>query len=581
MPVSAVGSAVVQAVGSAIVEAIGSAVVQAVSSAIVEAVESSVGSAPNTALSHRKHIGIASFRLGMRRRSFLRLGGVAMSGALATTGPATADRRVSSGRAQDAYEPLGSVAVPNSREAAVHHDGEVAYVAAGDGFAAVDITEPGNPTVLAERRPVETDTGDTLRKIWDCWPDGDRLVVAGPAQFELDAPTGFALFDISTPSQPEQVAYQPTNSYIHNCFFEDGIVYLTAGSLTGQPVAMVDVSDDDPTAVGQWSLLDDDPAWEAVAEGLRPPHDVYVQDDIAYVLFWEAGTWILDVADPADPAVLASIGNYTLEELARRGADQSSIEARIPPGNHHYAQVDDEGTLLGIGIESWAVEDEDGVLGEEGAVVGGPGYIELWDVSEKTAPEFRARIDAPESVDQRRSGWFTTPHNFDIVDDRLYSSWYYGGVKVHDVSEPANPTELAWWRQPDEAAFWTAQAAVPGEYFVASAANLGQVWEDGAETASGLYVFPDRAGTQADPPDLTALPERVTGDGTGDGTDDGGTGNGTAPDGSPGENATGNESDDSEGGDLAGPGLGVAAAVAGVGGGVALSRWLAGRHSGE
>jgi len=143
------------------------------------------------------------------------------------------------------------------------------------------------------------------------------------------------------------------------------------------------------------------------------------------------------------------------------------------------------------------------------------------------------------------------------------------------VSDPADPEELAWWRDPGEAVFWTAQSAVPGETFVGtSTGNIGaELGVDSPlhQARDALYVFPDRQGTQRNPPDLTTAPDNLGDGGSNDGTDgntgDAGSGNGTDTAENGGENTT-NVDDD-------GPGFGVGTTLAGVGGaGYLLARRL-------
>jgi len=539
------------------------------------------------------------------RRAFLVAAGALTGGRVAGTASATQpadsqrstapDSEHQSGTA-DSYEPLGSVDVPGARDAAVA--GDVAYVAASDGFAVVDVADPQEPAILAERREIETDTSQQLLGIWDVWPWADRLVVAGPAQFSPTRPTGVALFDVSDPATPEQVAFHPTDDYIHNLHVADGVVYLT-GRDDGMSVVMVDIGDDDPAEVGRWSPLDTDERWADVEPPLRLLHDVYVQDGMAYLPYWDAGTWLVDVSDPTAPVARGRVADYTFAELAAVPPEQANLVARTPRGAHHYAQVDETGSMLAVGRETWAVDDDRGVVGEAGRRVGGASGIDLYDVSDPTAPEHRASIDPPESVDQRIDRWFTTAHNFDIQGERLYSSWYFGGVAVYDVSDPASPVELARWRQPREASFWTAQAVEAsvqaseggtqgetGDAFVASSADLSTVFGGLSETREALYLFPDRAGSQADPPSLTDWPEDLFGsepdhppvDWAGAsvsrvvdvGGQDGNQSNGTDTDSGAGDpNGTNtSEADDTETDDADGdgPGMGLAAALAGLGG---------------
>jgi hypothetical protein len=430
----------------------------------------------------------------MHRRQLLRGVGTAISGAGLTAAVGPIDARGQQQTGQDeagAFEPLGSVAVPGAREAAVHHDGEIAYVAASDGFAVVDISDPRDPTVRAKRREIDTDGQGEFRGVWDVWPWQDRLVVAGPA-LPPGGAQGFALFDISDPSNPVQVAWYGTEFYIHNAFLDDGTVYLTGSGVPTAPLVMVDIADDDPTEVARWSPLDHDPGWGEILLPSRVLHDAFVQDGIAYLPYWDAGTWIVDVSEPQSPEMLARVGDYTLEELQDIEGRDATYESTIPPGNAHNTVVNEDATLLFVGTESWAVGDPSG----DSETIGGPGGIDIWDITDKTSPTHRAEIAPPESADATTSGPFTTAHNCDVVGDRLYSSWYFGGVKIHDISDPANPVEIAWWQDADEACFWTAQSAVPDEVFVGSSVSLENDFRGQRATAEQLYTFPDRPGTQ-------------------------------------------------------------------------------------
>jgi len=453
----------------------------------------------------------------MRRRAFLQSSAGAVSLPLLGTVSARDDtkrvgsQQVGSIENQESYEPYASIEIDGAREAAVHNDGDIAYIAADTGVVSVDISDPENPEKLDRLDEFDTESdmehsGSSVGGYWDVWPDGDRLVFPGPTLPNPGRAQGFALLDISDPGSMEQVAWYPTEYYIHNSFFEDGIVYLTGSGLERKPIIMVDVTDDDPQEVGRWSLADYVDNWEELAASVSL-HDVYVYNEVAYLPYWDTGTWMVDVSDPSDPEVLSRVGNYTLDELKEMGTRTASEEFGIPPGNDHYAEVNEDETILVVGKEAWA---EEPVYSDE--LIGGAAGVDLYDVSDKTDPQHLAHIEPPESVDQTDSGWYTTAHNADIAGDRLYTSWYYGGVKVHDISDPSNPEELVWWRNPIDTCFWTAQVAKPGETFVASSFDSLAPPVGGGLTSTrfALYTFPDRAGEQADPIDLTDPPAAVT-----------------------------------------------------------------------
>ena len=118
-------------------------------------------------------------------------------------------------------------------------------------------------------------------------------------------------------------------------------------------------------------------------------------------------------------------------------------------------------------------------------------------MSDPANPTRLATIDPPPVPEGEAgtyfNGYWTTAHNFDVVGDYLYSSWYRGGVKVHDVSNPENPEELARWQDGENAEIWTAQAGVPGDFFVAS--SLRNPTDPNG--SGGLYVFSDPSDNDA------------------------------------------------------------------------------------
>ncbi|MFC7197362.1 LVIVD repeat-containing protein [Halosimplex aquaticum] len=248
---------------------------------------------------------------------------------------------------------------------------------------------------------------------------------------------------------------------------------------------------DEPESVATWSVTDYDDAYEDVSRGLRNLHDLYVQNGRAYLAYWDAGTWILDVSDPANPSHVGHATDYSAEDLAGLSGAELSEYALEPEGNDHYVQPDDDGDLLAVGGESWDLEHETIETDEpEEADLGGPSGIVLWDISDPADPEELSEIEPPMPPEgettRRRGGYYTTSHNFEIAGDYLYSSWYRGGVKVHDISDPENPEELAHWADGDETS-WTARTGIPGEYFIAT--SYTHPTED--DGPGGFYTFPD------------------------------------------------------------------------------------------
>ncbi|MGQ4556667.1 LVIVD repeat-containing protein [Halobellus sp. GM3] len=474
----------------------------------------------------------------MRRRDLLRVGaGMLGSGAgvrLVGSGP-----RATAAAHPGPYEPYGRIDVEGAKEAVVGPDGDVAYLAATSGYAAVDVSVPDRPRLLADvREPLADRDGGPLRGIFDVKLDATdptTLVVVGPANPRPGALAGALVVDVSDPETPVERAFYETSYPIHNCFVRDGVAYLTANDGDRNPLVLLDIATGDE--LGRFSLVDVDEAWGEVPTPLRSVHDVFVRGSTAFVALWDAGTWIVDVSDPTVPRVLGSVDAPDPSALAGLSRERARRESTLPPRNHHYVATDESGTLLGVGRESWALEadaagngsdaltpstatdsaastdsatstgstasDGSGTDGSTERYVGGPSGIDLWDVSDPGAPILRATIPPPPSPDPTYDGVWTTAHNFELAGGILYSAWYRGGVKRHDVSEPSAPRELSWWRDPNAASFWTAQVARAGDregFFVASSWGVDDV-------PARLYTFPDHDGEQADPPSV--LPDRT------------------------------------------------------------------------
>ncbi|MEE6211061.1 hypothetical protein U3A55_12990 [Salarchaeum sp. III] len=459
------------------------------------------------------------------RRAALRAGAAAL--ALPLAGRASAH--------PEPYEPRDSVAIEGATEAVVGPDGTTIFVAATTGFAVVDASDPTDLTVLAERRGLLADREDgPLTGIHDVKVHGTRLAVVGPAN--SGRPSALLLYDVRDPANPVREAVHETDYPIHNCFLTDSHAYLTANHSDRRELAIVDVSGT-PREVARWGAADENPAWLDVPGFLWSCHDVYVQDGVAYVAHWDAGTWLLDVSDPASPAVISHIAPYDPADLA----DAPTSRGYELPGNHHYAAPNDDASVLAVNSEAWETTPEDDRTG-------GPGGITLYDITDPANPRELSHIPAPETANPGLGGTWTTSHNFELAGDRLYTSWYQGGVKLFDVRDPAEPFELAWWRQPAEAAFWTARAAA--DCFVASSyAGVP------AGTRGALYAFPDHAGYQPDAPSLTATTT---------------TANATTTTATATRTPTTTESPSSG----STPGFGVLAALLGAAGAAGVARWL-------
>ncbi len=260
-------------------------------------------------------------------------------------------------------------------------------------FAVVDVADASNPEVLAT---VPRSEGGYVK---DAKIDGQLLVTNGECGCGSETPEweaydklGARVWDLSDPAEPTLLGSmgEPSTS-VHNVALGNGHAFLT---------------DNIEDSVHIWSL--EDPAQPVFVAQWRPPeggmvHDQAFVDGKLYVAFW-SGFAVLDVQDPAKPVELVL---------------------------HTY-----EG---GACHNAWPTDDGSHVLTTDETA---GGHVRIWDVRDPAAVEQVAEV-AGQHPDH-------SVHNVHVRDDHAYVSWYIDGVVVLDVSEPANPVEVARYDTHDE-----------------------------------------------------------------------------------------------------------------------------------
>jgi len=315
-----------------------------------------------------------------------------------------------------------------------------------------------------------------------------------------------------------------------------------------------------PEEVARWSVVDHDDAWADVDASLRRIHDVSVRDGLASLAYWDAGTWILDVSDPGDPIYVADILAQPvadLQDLANLELYRETVE---PPGNAHYAATNPAGDLLAVGRESWNSNAGLNAATPGPDDPGGPSGIALYDVADPSDPTHLSTVDPPPTADPNVNGVWTTAHNFEVGDRYLYSSWYQGGVAVHDVADPTSPERVRYFRQSSTTSFWTAQLAAPGGPVVAtSRRNPADL-----DAPAGVYTLPDvpRETSDSTPSTPTSTPTRPPTPAHTPSVSPTGEGNATQSNTDPPVTPSRSESRTTGAG---GPGFGALAALAGIG----------------
>lgn len=278
----------------------------------------------------------------------------------------------------------------------VRVDGDVAYMVRGnDGLRIIDIADPAAPAELAHV-PVtppgaEPVTGEIYNdvKLVD-GPGGRRVALLASSR------RGVVPVDVTDPGVPirgtpfGRAGESVTN--VHTLAVDGGRAYLSDRELG---LEIWDVADPlAPTYLGGFVGPDVEGAFL---------HDLYVEGARAYLNFWAGGMVIADVTDPASPVEVGGFAGYG--ETSSHSSWVTTVGAR---------------RIAAHGDEQWGAR------------------LRLVDVDE-ASPTFEQQVGV----------WQTRPevsiHNVMAFDGEVVMSHYQDGVRIVDISDPANPRTTAWF----------------------------------------------------------------------------------------------------------------------------------------
>jgi hypothetical protein len=325
----------------------------------------------------------------------------------------------------------------------------LAHESAPKNFTGVDVTDPRAPSVV-----VQTELPHARMRSNSLDVVGDVVAVAYQTRDPGLAPAGFDLFDISTPEAPKRIAHfdcsGPHSRGVHAVWFVDGeFVHMAAGAPDFQPrnpnddqcYRIVDVRNPSkPVEAGRWWLPgtregDDapppkrlDPKFDA---GFRAHNtNVYPErPDRAYVGYIDGGAVILDIADKARPKLIANWRHS-------------------PPFNGFTHTVL---PLFGRGL--LVVSDE--CIQDNGA--DWPKLVWMVDARAEENPVPIGTLPAPPyDAFARRGGRFGAHNLHENLpvpgswrsDTIIVGTFFGGGVRAFDVSNPYRPEEIAYFVPP-------------------------------------------------------------------------------------------------------------------------------------
>jgi len=297
----------------------------------------------------------------------------------------------------------------------------------GLGTSVLDVSNPQDPRVVRQI-PIPENTHSHKVQL-----AGDILLVNHEQQLHAGSPysAGLAVYDVSKPADPAQIGFLPINGQgIHRMWWVgDKYVYFSVREegYQGRFLMTADMSDPaSPKIVsrwwypGQWLAGGEKPTWE---EGptLRA-HHVIVKGNRAYGGYGDAGMLIFAIDD--GNLSLISERNWVAEV-----GGSTQTPTGLPLLSHNLVVTTDE-----------SLKDNCQEAKKD---------VRVFDISDEREPRQIAMFPVPQGDYCERGGRFG-PHNLHenrpeafVSEDILYLTYFNGGLRVYDVSDPADIREIA------------------------------------------------------------------------------------------------------------------------------------------
>jgi hypothetical protein len=355
---------------------------------------------------------------------------------------------------------LGALRLPAGLHGDVWAHGDYAYVGTwsgpcpGTGVKVIDASNAASPRLVSTLGSYVNTSDEDMEVLSVSTPafTGDLLAVGlQDCGLEGQAPgkTGVDLWDVTDPVHPS-----------HLGFFDTGAAGTHEVSLTKQggrvlALAAVPFSEDaSGGTVGDFQLLDvTDPRapvrtddWGAGKDGHLPfgfacsdlcrghfpavfDHSASPSTDgrTAYLAYWDAGAIIVDISNPSD---IRFIGR--------------TIYPSDSEGDTHSAMPNAAGTVLVTTDEDFS-PGETVAAGEKKEPGDTWGFARIWGITNPASPVHLSDFATPHSLTNSTSGFYSV-HNPQIRGTTLYLSWYSDGLRIVDISNPARPTEVGFYR---------------------------------------------------------------------------------------------------------------------------------------
>lgn len=304
----------------------------------------------------------------------------------------------------------------------VEVDRGFAYVGHMDppqGTSVIDVRDPRNPRLVAR-----LDVPKGIHSHKAAVRDGVMIVNYERYENEAEAQGGLKVFDVSDPANPREVSFfEAAAKGVHRFTFDGRYAYFSPvmEGYVGNIAMILDLADPaNPREVGRWWMPGqwvgggEEPAWPGT---LHRCHHPIRRGDRLYVSYWHGGFVILDISDMSRPRLVSHL----------------DWSPPYPSPTHTTLPMPEK--LMGRDIL---------VVTDEEAQKAAPlPYAFMWvvDITDETRPVPISTFMPP--ADGEPAGRYGAHQPAEqVYGNVLYVTWFSGGLRAVDVSNPYRPREV-------------------------------------------------------------------------------------------------------------------------------------------
>ena len=293
------------------------------------------------------------------------------------------------------------------------------------GTSIVDVRDPKRPKLVSQ---LEVPEGIHSHKV----RVSGNVMLVNYERFKTkkEPQGGLKIFDISNKAKPREIGFFKTaGKGVHRFTFDGRYAYISPvwEGYVGNIVMIVDLKDPTrPAEVGRWWMAGqwvgggEKPTWEGTDHRCHHP---IRKGNRLYVSYWHGGFVILDISDMSKPKLI------------------SHLDWSPPYPCPTHTTLPMAKKIMGRDI--MIVTDE-----EVGEKLSPTPFAFLWvvDITEESRPIPISTFIVPYDGDSAPGNRFGAHQPAEqVYDNILYVTWFAGGLRALDFSNPYQPTEVGYY----------------------------------------------------------------------------------------------------------------------------------------